>query len=115
MCLAVPGQLVEWIERESPFAEGVVEFAGVRRRTNLACVPEAVVGDFVLVHAGVAISRIDADEAQRIGIRRALAAPTGDCGSRGGIRRWGTAGWRCLMSSAHKFTYEGVWGFADNP
>ncbi|MCA9141382.1 MAG: HypC/HybG/HupF family hydrogenase formation chaperone [Planctomycetaceae bacterium] len=66
MCLAVPGQLVEWIERESPFAEGVVEFAGVRRRTNLACVPEAVVGDFVLVHAGVAISRIDADEAQRI-------------------------------------------------
>jgi hydrogenase expression/formation protein HypC len=66
MCLAVPGQLIEWIERESPFAEGVVEFAGVCRRTNLACVPEAVVGDFLLVHAGVAISRIDADEAQRI-------------------------------------------------
>lgn len=66
MCLAVPGRLAEWIEREPPFAEGIVEFAGVRRHTNLACVPEAVVGDFVLVHAGVAISRIDAGEAARI-------------------------------------------------
>ena len=66
MCLAVPGKLTEWIEREPPFAEGIVEFAGVRRRTNLACVPEVVVGDFVLVHAGVAIARIEADEAQRI-------------------------------------------------
>ena len=66
MCLAVPGKLTEWLEREPPFAEGLVEFAGVRRRTNLACVPDAVVGDFVLVHAGVAITRIDADEAERI-------------------------------------------------
>ena len=66
MCLAVPGKLTEWIERESPFAEGMVEFAGIRRRTNLACVPEVIVGDFVLVHAGVAISRIEADEAARI-------------------------------------------------
>jgi hydrogenase expression/formation protein HypC len=66
MCLAVPGKLTEWIEREPPFAEGIVEFAGVRRRTNLACVPDVVVGDFVLVHAGIAISCIDADEAERI-------------------------------------------------
>ena len=66
MCLAVPGKLIEWIERELPFAEGMVEFAGVRRRTNLACVPEVVVGDFVLVHAGVAIGRIEAEEAERI-------------------------------------------------
>ena len=66
MCLAVPGKLTEWIERELPFAEGLVEFAGVCRRTNLACVPDAVVGDFVLVHAGVAITRIHADEADRI-------------------------------------------------
>lgn len=66
MCLAVPGKLTEWIEHEPPFAEGIVEFAGIRRRTNLACVPEVRVGDFVLVHAGVAISRIEADEAARI-------------------------------------------------
>ncbi len=66
MCLAVPGKLTEWIEREPPFAEGIVEFAGIRRRTNLACVPHVAVGDYVLVHAGVAISRIEADEAARI-------------------------------------------------
>ncbi|MDA1052154.1 MAG: HypC/HybG/HupF family hydrogenase formation chaperone [Planctomycetota bacterium] len=66
MCLAVPGKLTEWIERTPPFSEGIVEFAGVRRRTNLACVPDVVVGDFVLVHAGVAISRIEAAEADRI-------------------------------------------------
>jgi hydrogenase expression/formation protein HypC len=66
MCLAVPGKLTQWTERESPFAEGIVEFAGVSRRTNLSCVPDVVVGEFVLVHAGVAISRIDAEEAERI-------------------------------------------------
>ncbi|MCA9120264.1 MAG: HypC/HybG/HupF family hydrogenase formation chaperone [Planctomycetaceae bacterium] len=66
MCLAVPGKLTEWIEREPPFAEGIVEFAGVRRKTNLSCVPEARAGDFVLVHAGVAITQIGDDEASRI-------------------------------------------------
>lgn len=66
MCLAVPGRLTEWIAREPLFAEGIVEFAGVRRRTNLACVPDVSVGDYVLVHAGIAISRIEADEAARI-------------------------------------------------
>ncbi len=66
MCLAVPGKVIEWLERESPFAEGIVEFAGVRRRTNLACVPDVAVGDFVLVHAGVAINRLETDEAEHI-------------------------------------------------
>lgn len=66
MCLAVPGQVVEWIEREPPFAEAAVEFGGVRRRVSMACVPEADCGDFVLVHAGIAISRIDPAEAARV-------------------------------------------------
>jgi len=65
MCLAVPGKLIEWVRRESPFAEAIVEFAGVRRRVNLSCTPDVVVGDYVLVHAGVAIARVDADEAAR--------------------------------------------------
>jgi hydrogenase expression/formation protein HypC len=43
-----------------------VEFGGVRRRVSLACVPEAAQGDYVLVHAGVAISRIHAAEAARV-------------------------------------------------
>jgi hydrogenase expression/formation protein HypC len=66
MCLAVPGQVVEWIEREPPFAAAAVEFGGVRRRVSMACVPDADCGDYVLVHAGIAITRIDAAEAARV-------------------------------------------------
>ncbi len=66
MCLAIPGQVVERMEQEPPFAQAVVEFAGVRRRVSMECVPEATVGDYVLVHAGIAISHIDADEAARV-------------------------------------------------
>ena len=66
MCLAVPGKVVNWLDREPLFARAEVEFAGVRRVCHMACVPEAEVGEFVIVHAGVAISRVDADEAQRI-------------------------------------------------
>jgi hydrogenase expression/formation protein HypC len=66
MCLAVPGKVVEWVEREPPFAAAAVEFGGVRRRVSMACVPEANCGDYVLVHAGIAISRIDREEAAKI-------------------------------------------------
>jgi hydrogenase expression/formation protein HypC len=51
---------------EPPFTSAVVEFGGVRRRVNLACVPQATQGDYVLVHAGVAISRINAAEAAQV-------------------------------------------------
>ena len=66
MCLAVPGLVVEMMDAEPPFTSAVVEFGGVRRRVSLACVPEAKEGDYVLVHAGVAISRINAAEAARV-------------------------------------------------
>ena len=66
MCLAVPGQVIEWVVREQPFAAATIQFGGVRRLVNMACVPEAVRGDFVLVHAGIAITRIDPTEAARI-------------------------------------------------
>lgn len=66
MCLAVPGMVVEIVEAELPFSTALVEFAGVRRRVCLACVPDAIVGEYVLVHAGVAISRIDAKEAAKV-------------------------------------------------
>ena len=66
MCLAIPGQVVEWTNREQPFSSATVEFAGVRKNICMECVPEAAEGDFVLVHAGIAISRIDADEAATI-------------------------------------------------
>jgi hydrogenase expression/formation protein HypC len=66
MCLAVPGRLIEIVDSESAFAAGLVEFAGIRRKVNLACVPNARPDDYVLVHAGVAISCIDADEAAKV-------------------------------------------------
>ena len=66
MCLAVPGLVVEWLQRDPPFSTATVEFAGVRRRVSMECVPEAAVGDYVLVHAGIAISRIDAEEAAQV-------------------------------------------------
>ncbi len=66
MCLAVPGQLVS-IHGDDPLLRtGRVRFGGVVKEASLAYVPEATVGDFVLVHVGFAISRIDAGEAARL-------------------------------------------------
>jgi len=66
MCLAVPGKLVERLADDDGLANGVVEFAGLRRQVCLACVPEAEVGEYVIVHAGVAISRLDAEAAEQL-------------------------------------------------
>jgi hydrogenase expression/formation protein HypC len=64
MCLAVPGQIVS-IEGNDPLELiGKVSFGGTMRKVNLSCVPEALIGDYVLVHAGMAISIIDASEAE---------------------------------------------------
>jgi hydrogenase expression/formation protein HypC len=57
---------VELVENEPPFASAIVEFGGVRREVSVACVPEATAGDYVMVHAGIAISRVNADEAARV-------------------------------------------------
>ncbi|MDA8743522.1 HypC/HybG/HupF family hydrogenase formation chaperone [Rubripirellula amarantea] len=66
MCLGIPGKVVQFTQQETPFAKAEIEFDGVRRVCHMACVPEAEVGDYVIVHAGIAINRIDADEAQRV-------------------------------------------------
>ena len=66
MCLAVPGQIVS-IEGTDPILRsGRVKFGGIVKNVNLSCVPEADVGDYVLVHVGVAINTIDEDEAQQV-------------------------------------------------
>ncbi|RKX33434.1 MAG: hydrogenase assembly protein HupF [Verrucomicrobia bacterium] len=66
MCLAVPGRIISINESDDPLDRtGVVDFEGVRRRVGLAWVPEARVGDYVIVHVGHAISRLDPEEAQR--------------------------------------------------
>jgi hydrogenase expression/formation protein HypC len=66
MCLGVPGKVVEWLDRDTIVGRALVEFEGIRRVCHMACVPEAIEGDYVIVHAGVAISRVDAREAQRM-------------------------------------------------
>jgi hydrogenase expression/formation protein HypC len=66
MCLAIPGRVVRWVDTDPISGVAEVEFGGVRRECHMACVPEAAVGDFVIVHAGVALSIIDAAEADRV-------------------------------------------------
>lgn len=69
MCLAIPGQIVAVSDAANRL--GIVEISGVRREVNLACVIdethpiEACVGDWVVVHVGFAMSRIDPEEAAR--------------------------------------------------
>lgn len=63
MCLAVPGKVLS-ISGEDPLLKtGRVSFGGVVKVVNLAYVPEAEVGDYVLVHVGFALSRVDEAEA----------------------------------------------------
>lgn len=65
MCLAIPGQVLE-INKTDPGLSGRVSFGGAVRDINLSCVPEVKVGDYVVVHVGLALSIIDEDEAQKI-------------------------------------------------
>ncbi len=69
MCLGIPGQVVEIVDPERMLA--LVDVSGVRREVNIACIvdaehpPERCIGDWVLVHVGFAMSRIDEAEARR--------------------------------------------------
>jgi len=69
MCLGIPGRIVEITDSEQLLAK--VDVAGVKRQVNIACVvddshpPHACVGDWVVVHVGFAMSRIDELEAQK--------------------------------------------------
>jgi hydrogenase expression/formation protein HypC len=64
MCLGVPGEVMTVID--GPLRMGRVAFGGVVKEVCLAYVPEADVGDYVIVHAGFAISRIDREAAARV-------------------------------------------------
>lgn len=65
MCLGIPGKVVETY-RENDVAMGKVDFNGVFKRVCLEHVPEVRPGEYVLVHVGFALSRIDEDEAGRV-------------------------------------------------
>ncbi|MBD2498072.1 HypC/HybG/HupF family hydrogenase formation chaperone [Nostoc sp. FACHB-280] len=67
MCLGIPGQIVEITDTQKKLA--IVNVAGVKRQVNIACIvdeqhpPEACLGDWVLVHVGFAMNRINEEEA----------------------------------------------------
>ncbi len=66
MCLAVPGKITS-ISGEDPLNRtGKIDFGGIIKEANLAYVPEANVGDYVIVHVGFAISRLDEEEANKV-------------------------------------------------
>jgi hydrogenase expression/formation protein HypC len=63
MCLGIPGRITETYEKDS-LRMGRIDFGGTVREACLAYVPEAAVGDYVLIHVGFAISRISESDAQ---------------------------------------------------
>ena len=66
MCLAIPG-LVQKVQGDDPMNRTAkVSFSGLVRDVNLAFVPDAKVGDYVLVHVGMALNKVDPEEAQKI-------------------------------------------------
>lgn len=65
MCLGIPGRVTE-IFREHDVLMGKVDFGGVFKQVCLEHVPEIAVGDYALVHVGLAITRIDEEEAKRV-------------------------------------------------
>jgi hydrogenase expression/formation protein HypC len=65
VCLAIPGKILSITNQlEETFRYGKVSFGGIMKEVNLCMVPDADIGDYVLVHVGVAISIIDEAEAQ---------------------------------------------------
>lgn len=66
MCLAIPGKIISVTEADPVNRQGLVDFEGIRKTVNLSFLPEASDGDYVLVHVGFAISKIDESHANRV-------------------------------------------------
>jgi hydrogenase expression/formation protein HypC len=66
MCLAVPGKIMNITGDELLMRTGRVSFGGIIKEVSLAFVPEASIGDYIIVHAGFAISIIDEQEASEV-------------------------------------------------
>jgi hydrogenase expression/formation protein HypC len=66
MCLAVPGKLISIDDQPALMRSGRVSFGGILKEVSLAYVPEAKLGDYVLVHVGVALSIVDEAEANQV-------------------------------------------------
>ena len=66
MCLAIPGKITSISGEDELFRMGKIDFGGIEKEASLAYVPEAKVGDYVIVHVGFAISRLDEEEASQV-------------------------------------------------
>ena len=66
MCLAVPGKIESIEEADATFRSGRVNFGGIVKNVNLSYVPDARVGDYVVVHVGFALSIVDEEEARQV-------------------------------------------------
>ena len=66
MCLGVPGKVVEIEQNSLGMPMGKVNFAGINKEVCLAYVPDVQVGEYVIVHVGFAISKVDEDEAMLV-------------------------------------------------
>jgi hydrogenase expression/formation protein HypC len=62
MCLAIPGKVID-IDRSGPMVMGTVDFGGIRKDVCLEWLPDVIVGEYVVVHVGFAISKMDEEEA----------------------------------------------------
>jgi hydrogenase expression/formation protein HypC len=73
MCLGIPGEVTARAVTDG-LPMGTVDFGGIRKEVCLAYLPEAAVGDYVIVHVGFAIALVDRDEAHRtLAVLRAMA------------------------------------------
>ena len=66
MCLAIPGRITQITCEEELGRTGKVNFGGVVKEVNLSCVPDAKINDYVIVHVGFAISKVDEEEAMKV-------------------------------------------------
>ena len=65
MCLAIPGKLIEIYEDAHGIKMGRANFGGIVKQICLQCTPDVSPGDYVLVHVGFALSKVDKEEAER--------------------------------------------------
>jgi len=78
MCLAIPGKIVTL----QVAGNAIVDIGGVRKQVNVSLLPDIALGDYVIVHVGYALSRVDEQEAQRT---LSLFAELGELAAEGGV------------------------------
>ena len=66
MCLAIPGKIVSVSGKDPLERMGKIDFSGILKEASLAYVPDAKVGDYVIIHVCFALSKVDEDEAKKV-------------------------------------------------